>query len=139
MTASLHPPTTDRTKDTAFSMSAGFCQIERRAVQTALRRLVGTLVIMPILPEDLRFEFHLSSAFPILNPAPISVLRRLHCYRYAISISSLLSGSSDSRSSRFATMADYQYGGSDEENAELRKLETELVSVARVHFNKLNR
>jgi hypothetical protein len=36
-------------------------------------------------------------------------------------------------------MADYQYGGSDEENAELRKLETELVSVARVHFNKLNR
>lgn len=28
-------------------------------------------------------------------------------------------------------MADYQYGGSDEENAELHKLETELVRVMR--------
>ena len=27
-------------------------------------------------------------------------------------------------------MADYNYGGSEEENAELRKLETDLVCVA---------
>lgn len=33
-----------------------------------------------------------------------------------------------------AVMADYQYGGSEEENAELRKLEAELVRYERA-FN----
>jgi hypothetical protein len=36
-------------------------------------------------------------------------------------------------------MADYQYGGSEEENAELRKLETELVRVFRAHFTGISR
>lgn len=32
-------------------------------------------------------------------------------------------------------MADYQYGGSEEENAEIRNLETELVRVPRASIN----
>ena len=35
-------------------------------------------------------------------------------------------------------MADYQYGGTEEENAELRKLETELVRVAHAHFTGIS-
>lgn len=102
-----------------------------RAVQTAFK---GSLVILP-LPS---LDFHLSWALQLLIPASNSSLRRLHCYRSAILIIALPSGSSAFQLSFTATMADYQYGGSEEENAELRKLETELVRVARAHFTGIS-
>jgi hypothetical protein len=98
-------------------------------------RLPGSLVILPLPPLD----FHLFRELQHLIPASNSFLRRLHCYRSAISIIALPSGSFAFQLSFTAAMADYQYGGSEEENAELRKLETELVRVVRAHFTGISR
>lgn len=66
-----------------------------------------------------------ASTFPFLS-APCAIRNKA---QYSHFITLLVS----QRTQSPVTMADYQYGGSEEENAELQKLETELVRFARAN------